>query len=64
MLLSQRALPAIPWDELVEHLLAELALMDSNNFKDAVGFGERGGRVLSRIVQRRHYRLGHGTRRS
>ena len=65
VLLSQRALPAIPWDEAsVEHLLAELALMDSNNFKDAVGFGEREGRVLSRIVQRRHYRLGHGIGRS
>jgi O-phospho-L-seryl-tRNASec:L-selenocysteinyl-tRNA synthase len=65
VLLSQRALPRAGWDEAsIEHLLAELALMDSNNFKDAVGFGEREGRVRSALVRRRHYRLGHGIGRS
>ena len=65
VLLSQRALPASGWDEAsVEHFLSELALMDSNNFKDAVGFGEREGRVYSQLVSRRHYRLGHGIGRS
>ena len=65
VLLSQRALPSRGWDEAsVEHFLAELALMDSNNFKDAVGFGEREGRVYSQLVSRRHYRLGHGIGRS
>ena len=64
-LLSQRSLPDIPWDDVtIEHFLSELAMMDSNNFKDSVGFGEREGRVFSDLVSRRHYRLGHGIGRS
>ena len=38
--------------------------MDSNNFVDNVGVGEREGRVLSSLVARRHYRLAHGIGRS
>jgi O-phospho-L-seryl-tRNASec:L-selenocysteinyl-tRNA synthase len=64
-LLSQRSLPDVAWDDItIEHFLSELALMDSNNFKDSVGFGEREGRVYSNLVSQRHYRLGHGIGRS
>ena len=64
-LLSQRSLPDDAWDDItIEHFLSELALMDSNNFKDSVGFGEREGRVFSNLVSTRHYRLGHGIGRS
>ncbi|CAM9137758.1 unnamed protein product, partial [Ascophyllum nodosum] len=64
-LLSNRRLPARGWDEAqIEYLLAELSLMDSNNFVDNVGVGEREGRVYSSLVARRHYRLSHGVGRS
>ncbi len=38
--------------------------MDSNNFVDNVGVGEREARVASELVARRHYRLAHGIGRS
>ena len=44
--------------------LQEAALMDSNNFLDNVGVGEREARVASELVARRHYRLAHGIGRS
>ncbi len=42
----------------------DAALMDSNNFIDNVGVGEREARVASELVARRHYRLAHGIGRS
>ena len=39
-------------------------MMDSNNFMDNVGMGEREGRVYSSIVSRRHFGLMHGVGRS
>ena len=39
-------------------------MMDSNNFLDNVGVGEREVRALSPIVARRHRNLAHGTGRS
>lgn len=45
-LLSNRRLPARGWDDAqIEYLLTEISLMDSNNFPDNVGVGEREGRV-------------------
>ena len=38
--------------------------MDSNNFPDTVGVGEREARLASDLVARRHYRLAHGIGRS
>ena len=38
--------------------------MDSNNFIDNVGVGEREARVSCPLVARRHYRLAHGIGRS
>lgn len=39
-------------------------MMDSNNFTGSVGAGEREARIYSRLVARRHWRLGHGIGRS
>lgn len=38
--------------------------MDSNNFVDNVGVGEREARVASELVAKRNYRLAHGIGRS
>ena len=38
--------------------------MDSNNFLDNVGVGEREARVACSLVANRHYRLSHGMGRS
>ena len=38
--------------------------MDSNNFPDNIGVGEREARVASDLVARRHFRLAHGIGRS
>ncbi|KAI8051035.1 soluble liver antigen/liver pancreas antigen [Syncephalis plumigaleata] len=64
-LLAQRALPSTGWSESdIVWLLAELAGMDSNNFDQSVGVGEREGRVISALVARRHYGFSHGIGRS
>uniref|UniRef100_A0A914XEL7 O-phosphoseryl-tRNA(Sec) selenium transferase n=2 Tax=Plectus sambesii TaxID=2011161 RepID=A0A914XEL7_9BILA len=64
-LLRHRKLPKEGWDELtIDILFQRLAAMDSNNFPAQVGAGEREGRVLCPLVQRRHYRLSHGVGRS
>eukprot|EP00887_Chlorella_sp_A99_P001435 scaffold8.g1435.t1 len=64
-LLSQRKLPPVGWDDAtIEMLVQDAALMDSNNFLDNVGVGEREARVVCELVARRHYRLAHGVGRS
>jgi len=64
-LLSERRLPAAGWDEAsIEMLLREAAAMDSNNFMDNAGVGEREGRVACPLVARRHWQLAHGIGRS
>lgn len=64
-LLSQRKLPVDGWDDAtIEMLLQDAACMDSNNFLNNVGVGEREARVASDLVARRHYRLAHGMGRS
>eukprot|EP00983_Pelagomonas_calceolata_P098877 1158397-Pelagomonas_calceolata.AAC.4 len=45
-------------------LWQDCALMDSNNFLDNVGAGEREGRVACPLVARQHYHLAHGIGRS
>ncbi|KAK9831899.1 hypothetical protein WJX81_006837 [Elliptochloris bilobata] len=63
--LSQRRLPQAGWDDAtIELFIQEVALMDSNNFVDNVGVGEREARVACDLVARRHYRLAHGIGRS
>eukprot|EP01112_Ceratiomyxa_fruticulosa_P018536 TRINITY_DN5938_c0_g4_i1.p1 TRINITY_DN5938_c0_g4~~TRINITY_DN5938_c0_g4_i1.p1 ORF type:complete len:542 (+),score=105.76 TRINITY_DN5938_c0_g4_i1:162-1787(+) len=65
ILLSQRRIPQEGWDESsIELLLHELSLMDSNNFRENVGVGEREARIFSDIVKKRHFRFGHGIGRS
>lgn len=52
----QRKIPEEGWsDSMIEMLLSELSLMDSNNFSGNVGVGEREGRIHSSLVRRRHY---------
>jgi len=64
-LLSQRRLPTEGWDDAaIELFIQDASLMDSNNFIDNVGLGEREARVASELVARRHYRLAHGIGRS
>ena len=38
--------------------------MDSNNFPSNCSVGEREARIISNIVARRHFRMGHGIGRS
>jgi len=45
-------------------LVRDLALMDSNNFVDNVGVGEREGRVFSNIVKQKYFSMAHGVGRS
>ncbi|CAH0520400.1 unnamed protein product [Peronospora belbahrii] len=45
-------------------LLRTFSAMDSNNFRDSVGAGEREARVFSSLVARRHFGLAHGVGRS
>ena len=60
-LLSERRLPKDGWDDhSIEAFLSEAAMMDSNNFLDNVGVGEREARVYSPLVARRHWNLAHG----
>lgn len=42
----------------------DLSLMDSNNFLDNVGMGEREAKCASQLVLKRHYGMAHGIGRS
>jgi len=64
-LISNRRLPQEPWDQAtIELFLSEIAAMDSNNYFDYVGVGEREGRVFSPMVRNRNFGLSHGIGRS
>lgn len=55
---EQRKIPSDGWtDQTIELLLQELSLMDSNNFPDNCGVGEREARIFSTLVASRHFRL-------
>ncbi|KAG1680516.1 O-phosphoseryl-tRNA(Sec) selenium transferase [Nymphon striatum] len=65
VLMAQGKIPDEGWDDaIIEDLLLKLSLMDSNNFKENIGVGEREARIYSNLVYRRHFRLGHGIGRS
>jgi O-phospho-L-seryl-tRNASec:L-selenocysteinyl-tRNA synthase len=64
-LLTHKRIPEDPWpSNLIEHLLYEISLMDSNNYINTAGVGEREGRVFSEIVSKRHFHMSHGIGRS
>jgi len=64
-LLEQGKLPLVGWsDPEIEMFLADLAMMDSNNFSGNCGVGEREARIYSSLVARRNYQFGHGVGRS
>lgn len=51
-LLSQRQLPSEGLDDLtIRYFLDEFALMDSNNFDQKIGVGERESRIFSSMVK-------------
>lgn len=51
-LLNHRAMPKQPFDPLtVEMLMNRIALMDSNNFSNQCGVGEREARIFSTTVR-------------
>ncbi len=58
-------IPENGWsDERVEFFLNHLSLMDSNNYNDICGLGEREGRIFSSIVAKRNFHFAHGIGRS
>jgi len=64
-LVEKGNLPDKGWDETtIEWFIQELSLMDSNNFLNNVGGGEREGRVFSSLVRRRNLGMAHGIGRS
>lgn len=64
-LLYHRKLPEEGWEDTrIKMLLQDLSIMDSNNFPGKIGVGEREGRIVSRLVQDRHYGFSHGVGRS
>ncbi|XP_011192015.1 O-phosphoseryl-tRNA(Sec) selenium transferase [Zeugodacus cucurbitae] len=64
-LLEKRKLPINGWsDTLIEELVQQLSLLDSNNFPKKAGVGEREARIACSLVARRHYNFGHGIGRS
>lgn len=64
-LLSERRIPKVGWDdEMIQLFIQEVSLMDSNNFVDNVGLGEREGRIACDLVRKRHYGMSHGIGRS
>jgi len=65
VLLSQRCLPEDGYDDLtIQYFLNLMAMMDTNNFINKVGVGERESRIYSNMVAERHYHMGHGIGRS
>lgn len=65
VLLEKKKLPEHGWDNAtIEYFVNEMALMDSNNFLNRCGVGEREARVVCDLVRRRHYNFAHGIGRS
>ena len=58
-------MPIDGWSEIeIERLLQKFSDMDSNNFPNNCGVGEREGRVYSNLVCRKTWNLAHGVGRS
>lgn len=64
-LLHHQTLPLEGWSPtMTQNFLHRVAELDSNNFLNNVGAGEREGRVTSSIIRNRHFGLSHGIGRS
>ncbi|CAH8582532.1 unnamed protein product [Dicrocoelium dendriticum] len=64
-LLQEGCLPEQGFSEAdLEALFLQLGTLDSNNWCNSVGVGEREGRVLLEMIRRRHFGLTHGIGRS
>lgn len=58
-------MPEEGYDDLtIQYFLNLMAMMDTNNFINKVGVGERESRIYSNMVAERHYYMGHGIGRS
>uniref|UniRef100_A0A336MY13 O-phosphoseryl-tRNA(Sec) selenium transferase n=1 Tax=Culicoides sonorensis TaxID=179676 RepID=A0A336MY13_CULSO len=63
--LEKKKLPEIGFsDDMIEEILNYLSSLDSNNFADTCGVGEREGRVYSKLVSRINFNFAHGVGRS
>lgn len=63
--MASRVLPEIGWSRsAVEYFLKQISLMDTNNFPNKLGVGEREARIYSELVYERNFGLGHGIGRS
>jgi len=63
--LASRALPEKGWSRsAIEYFLKQISLMDTNNFPNKLGVGEREARIYSALVYERNFGLGHGIGRS
>ncbi|KAG5681410.1 hypothetical protein PVAND_010848 [Polypedilum vanderplanki] len=64
-LLEKRKLLQKGLDEnSIEMFIREISLMDSNNYTNKCGVGEREGRIVCDLVRRRHFNFAHGIGRS
>lgn len=62
---KKRKIPEKGWeDTLIQDFLFHFSLLDSNNFINKCGAGEREGRVFSQLVSHRHFGFSHGVGRS
>ena len=57
--------PRIGWyNQLIEYIIQQCSIMDSNNSISNVGLGEREARCYNSLISTRHYNLLHGIGRS
>ncbi|XP_058824108.1 O-phosphoseryl-tRNA(Sec) selenium transferase [Topomyia yanbarensis] len=65
LLLEKKKIPEDGWENTtIEYFIGELSLMDSNNFPNRYGVGEREARIVCDMVRQRHYNFAHGIGRS
>ncbi|KAG4077619.1 hypothetical protein HA402_008879 [Bradysia odoriphaga] len=65
ILFEKRKMPENGWsDFMIEQMVQYLSSLDSNNFPNKCGVGEREARIYCSLVARRHYSFGHGIGRS
>ncbi|KAI0989281.1 hypothetical protein GJ496_008123 [Pomphorhynchus laevis] len=68
--LPEKLLTEAKWPEeplgpyMIKQIFRQLAIRDSNNFKNSCGVGEREGRIHCEIVKERNFYLAHGIGRS
>ncbi|KAJ6634831.1 O-phosphoseryl-tRNA(Sec) selenium transferase [Pseudolycoriella hygida] len=65
VLFEKKKLPENGWsDVMIEQIVQFLSSLDSNNFPNKCGVGEREARIACKLVAQRHFGFGHGIGRS